>query len=172
MRGRGWTLVELLIAIAISMLVGGALVSVLRTYVDVDNAFSHRATTLNNVRAAYGLLSRELRHSCAIPSGNQHSITFRYPSGTASSVVSYQFVGGGLQRRLTGDPSGWVRVTPRVISFRLTYLDALGNPISPPVTEQDDETVSRIDITLAVTSPTRADTITVSGSVIPQNLKT
>lgn len=171
MTERGLTLVELLISLVVFMLVAGALVTALLGYLSVDRAFSDRASALTGVRAAYGLLSRELRHACAISGGNQQSIAFRYPRGGVSSTVSYQLVAGNLDRCQAGDPSGWVRVVPHVVRFQLAYFDASGNLISTPISEQNDETVRRIDITLAVTSQGQGDTTALAGSVVPQNLR-
>jgi prepilin-type N-terminal cleavage/methylation domain-containing protein len=92
----GFTMPELLIALAAIGLVLGAVVSVqesgLRSYVTGSN----RMETQQNARIALDRIEREIREASAITTAGSTSITFTAQDGV--TVVTYALAGGALER--------------------------------------------------------------------------
>lgn len=162
------TLIETMIALVVLGMISTALVMVFRGHVGMSTPLQARATMIHDARAAYDIVSRELRHCSAINDGQADSIQFTALIAGASQTYKYALRGRSLRREAGG--GGMQEVVENAVRLRFAYSNIEGNPISPPITTANDQLVKRIDITVAVMQPDGRDTMTVSGALSPRNL--
>ena len=153
---RGFTLIEMLVAMVIVGIMGIALVGFLRAQHQTVVRQNSGVLATQNARAAVDMLARELRNAGYSPRGtvsgaqlttidadsvgwtadmNADGDTLDSSVGSWDERVAYYKQGTSLMRAVggaAGDP-----VTDNVDSLRFTYLDADGNATADPaVVEQ------------------------------------
>lgn len=165
---RGMTLVETMVALVIFGVISAAVVAVFRGHVRLTHPLQARATMVHDARAAYDILSRELRGATSIIEGAADSITFTSRISGSNQTYKYVIRSRSLRREAGG--GGLQEVVENAVRLRFQYRNTEGNLITPPINTANDQTVKRIDVTVAVMLPDGRDTMTVSGTVQPRNL--
>ena len=168
-RHRGMTLVEMMIALAIFTFISGALFLLLRGHVNINRPLQMQSDLTHDTRAAYDILTRELRHISAIEQGDAHSIQFRALVSGVSQTYRYLLEDDGTLRREIGN-SGLQEVIPNTVQLDFLYSDREGIVIPPVITIANDQDVKAIDLTIGVVSTDRQDTLVLQGVVRPRNL--
>ena len=117
-RARGFTLVEAIVVVAITAMVGGALLSAIR-YFYVNNAYVFEATTaVDSARRGLSVMLHNVREASYADDGN-------YPIGAAatSSITFYSDVDsdGGIER---------VKIWKYSTTLYKVVTNAAGNPPS------------------------------------------
>lgn len=166
---KGMTLVEIMVAMVILGIIGAALVAVFIGHVSISGPMQVRQIMVHDARAAYDVLTRELRHTCAIEYGVADSVQFRATAGGVSQRYKYAIRNGSLRREVGG--GGMQEVVPNATLLRFRYLMVDGTEVALPVTNANDEQVARIHTRLTVTLPDRQDSMQLSGFVAPRNLR-
>lgn len=168
-RSKGLSLVETLVAVVILSFVLAAVVSIMRGHVLLNRPLMARAEGIHNVRAAFDILSRELRHTSAIDDGGTNSISFRSTIDGAERSYQYRLSGGTLERQENG--GGYQEVTYNATLLSFQYLDAYGSPVLPlPINNLIDFRVKTIVANIGVAIPTLGDTLVLNGRVSPRNI--
>lgn len=166
MGSRGFTLVEMLIAMVIVGFMGIALVGFLRTQHQTIVRQNSGVLATQNARAAVDMLARELRNAGYSPRGplsaaalrtikadsvswtadmNADGDTLDSSTGVWDERVAY-FQDGSAMMRASGGGGG-TAVTDNVDSLSLRYLDGLG------ATTADPAVVEQVQIRLYYSTP-------------------
>jgi prepilin-type N-terminal cleavage/methylation domain-containing protein len=166
---KGMTLIETMIAMVILGIIGAALVAVFRGHITLSGPLQAQQIMVHDTRAAYDVLARELRHTCAIEHGVADSMQFRATVSGASQRYKYAIRGRSLCREAGG--GGMQEVVPNASLLRFRYLAPDGIEVPLPITNANDERVARIHIRLRVTLPDRQDSLELSGYIAPRNMR-
>lgn len=169
-RSKGLSLVETLVAVVILSFVLAAVVLIMRGHVLLNRPLMARADGIHNVRAAFDILSRELRHTSAIDDGRANFISFRSTIDGAERSYQYRLSNGRLERQENG--GGYQEVTYNATHLSFQYLDVFGNPVPMPVGTMLDFRVKAIVANVGVVIPDQGDTLVLSGRVSPRNIDT
>lgn len=115
---QGFTLIEILVAMAIFSLIGVAATAILTTVIDSDTLSQARATQLQQLQRAMLLIERDLQQ--AMPrgmrvNGERISIVMRGGPGDTSDADALGFVRGGWQNPQLMLP----RSTQQYVAYRL-----------------------------------------------------
>ncbi len=166
---RGTTLVELLIAIVVFMFISAAVLMLFRGHLNLNEPLQMRAIKTNDARAAFDILSRELRHVSGIQQGEANSIQFDAKIGTSALMTyKYALVGNWLKREAGG--SGMQELIPNAFLLNFEYTNPEGSILPTPITLMTDQAVKGIEVTLGVLSTDGTDTLILCGKVKTRNL--
>jgi prepilin-type N-terminal cleavage/methylation domain-containing protein len=146
---RGFTLAELLVALAILGLVLAGVVGIQQGALQAYVAGSNRVETQQNARVAVERMSRELREATAITVANATTITFTPPDPPAPAVppapnVTFTLNGTNLQRTVAGGAAEVLIGGVQILTFG--YRDAAEAQLAVPVGTPSN--IRRIDITV------------------------
>jgi len=169
-RPQGMTLIELMIAMAMFMIVSGALWFILRAHVNMNKPLMERSQMIHDARAAYDILSRELRHTAVILDGRSDYIEFEALINGSYREYSYRLQGDELQRKQQGF-SGFQTLVDNATDLEFNYTDILWNNVPTPVDTALSRNVTAIHITVGVAMPDFSDTLILSGRVSPRNIE-
>lgn len=135
---RGFTLVEVVVAVLIFSLVMGAALVLYQQGVFSWNREEARVDVQENLRIGLDRMSRELRSAVALYEATNNSIGFKSADGKTVRYYHRDDV-GQLMREVDG---GHNPVASYVTALRLAYYDADNNPT------QNLENIRRVEITL------------------------
>ena len=144
---RGFTLTELLVAVAvIGLLLAGAL-GIQQTSLYLYLFGSSRVETLENARAALARMARELREASTIESNPLSATDLKFKGADVPGtdpIIRYRLVGTDLQRIDETNPLNPLTETliGGVEALTFTYLNSTDTATTTP------SAVRRIDITL------------------------
>ena len=131
---RGFTLVEMMIAVALFGTVTAIFAPVLVSSMRSTDALSNESRALDEIRVAVSRIDRELRSAESVSAPAQgtsgSALSFRTYAGTGGAYdVTYQVVDGALQRDEGGQTST-IGVGLVVTSEEFTYTCNPGQPAS------------------------------------------
>jgi len=182
MRSRGFTLVEMLIAMVIVGIMGIALVAFLRTQHQTVVRQNSGVLATQNARAAIDMLARELRNAGYSPRGalsaaqlgtiqsdsvswtadmNADGDTLDSSTGVWDERVAYFEEGSAMMRAAGG--GGGTAVTDNVDSLRFTYLDETGAATADPAV------VEQVQIRLYYSTPDGVQSGVIESQVAVRN---
>lgn len=167
-RSKGMTLVETLIAVMVLSFVMAAVALLITGHVNLNRPLMARAEGIHNVRAAFDILSRELRHTSAIDDGRADFISFRSTIDGAERSYQYRLLNERLERQENG--GGYQEVTYNATHLSFQYLDTFGSPVPGPVDNLLDFKVKAIVANVGVVIPELGDTLFLNGRVSPRNI--
>lgn len=165
---RGFTVVEIIIALTICMILVGGLSSVSRMAQQIFNNNRGVITNQQNAYFAMEMMLRDLRAATTIMVNGTNLLTFTDADG---NIITYALVENALQRtQTTVDPVTGSHGTPQtetlatqVTTFNITYFDILE---APPATANN---VARIQFDMRATTATGTQ-VRLFNSVRPRNL--
>lgn len=181
---RGFTLVEILVAVAISGIVMAGIYSAYYSQQKSYVAQEEVAEAQQNLRAAMYFMEREIRMAGCDPSGSANSsiiaagansMQFSEDIGdgaggssngaidTATENIKYYLEDGRLRRSTidesTGDPI--VRtIAEDIQALSFNYFDADGNEVAQPVTSDTIVNIRSVQIGMTATSGTNQRAVT------------
>lgn len=145
---RGFTLAELLVALAILGLVLAGVVAIQQSALQAYVAGSNSVETQQNARVALERMSRDLREATAITAANATTVTFTPVQLAAPNPpvpnVTYALNGANLQRTVAGGPVEVLIGGVQILT--LVYRDAADAALAVPVGTPAN--IRRIDITV------------------------
>lgn len=166
---RGTTLVELLVAMVVLMFISAAVLMLFRGHVNLSKPLQMRAIQTSDARAAFDILSRELRHVSEIQQGEANSIQFDAEIGT-SALMTYKYALDGDWLKREAGASGMQELIPNVFLLDFEYTNRVGSILPTPITVMTDQDVKGIAVTLGVLSTDGTDTLILCGKVKTRNL--
>jgi len=128
-----------------------------------------RSQMIHDARAAYDILSRELRHTAVITDGQTDYIEFEALINGSYRTYEYRLSGDELQRKQQGF-SGFQTLVDHATDLEFDYTDILWNSLPTPVDSGASRNVTAIHITVGVALPDYSDTVVLSGRVSPRNI--
>jgi type II secretory pathway pseudopilin PulG len=165
------TLVETVIAIVVLSFVMAAVTMLITGHVNLNRPLTNRADAIHNLRAAFDILSRELRHTSAIDDGRSYFISFRAVMDGVERSYQYRLLNGRLERQENG--GGYQEVTSNATHLSFEYFDKFGSPVQMPVGNLLDHKVAAIVATVGVfmpEQPEQPDTLLLNGRISPRNI--
>lgn len=164
----GYTLVELLVVIAVLAVLGGVVVTSVVQSMAVASGTTERVEVLTALQRAQQRITRTIRSAAPLVAGTDTTLALREWAGPDVQDVSYALVDDEL-RRTTTDAGG---TTSEVVVIR--GLAQEGQPVFTYFTDDDvewttgvAEEIRRVEITLV--AGLRGDAITLTTSVFPRN---
>lgn len=148
MTKRGFTLVEMVLVIAILGILVGTLAPWLYNAAQTYNLITNRKSTLDQVRAGFDRMIAEIRlipGQAQIIAVNPTSFQFQYPAGTA---IMYSISGTNILRNTDV-------LIPNATSLAFTYYDQSGTATTTAAN------VRSVMMKLTATSPNTNTTLTV-----------
>jgi prepilin-type N-terminal cleavage/methylation domain-containing protein len=156
MKKRGFTMVEMVMVIAILGILVGTLSPWLIESAQSFNLISNRKSMLGQMRAGFDRMVAEIR---LIPGQSQiiatsaNSFQFQYPTGTS---ITYSLSGGNLMRN-----SDILMNNVTALSF--TYYDQAGSATTTPAS------VRSVMMSLTATAPNTSSSLTVQTRLFLRN---
>ena len=178
---RGFSLVELVVAMAVAAIVLGALHSVF-TYQRKSLALQDRSVEAQqNARAALQLMTRDIvmaGYSSAAGVAFAHQTSLKVSYGAGNVVKTYGFgrySGNRIGRREEGgSPASPSAVADHVRELAFTYFDAVGNIMPPDINGTvNHANVRRIRVRVHTVTPPFAgysSSCTLETDIAPRNL--
>jgi len=121
---RGYTLAELLTAMAVTGLLLAGLLFTLQEGRDVYQSDAARAEVQQNARVALERMLRELRAATTVTTSAANDVKFTYFSAAGTNdTVEYSLNGGQLQRNQTGAAGQPETLIGGVQNLVITYYD-------------------------------------------------
>ncbi len=155
---RGFTLVEMVMVLAISTIVLAAMYSVFTIANKNFTTQNAAANVQQNLRSAIGLMARDIRHAGLDPSGSdnfgiayasQSKIRFTKDSGAFNGMVdeanweeiTYDFQGGQIMQTLyetvTTSTADTAALISNIKEVKFKYYDSANNDLGEPGTDDD-----------------------------------
>ena len=184
-RNNGFSLVELLVGMAISSLVLTAIYGLLITNSKSYSSLENTMGMTQDLRAATAMMIREIRMAGCDPTGaggigflddsdddndtDANSIRFTMDTdadgattGTNEDINYYLYTADGIQKlgRNTGGSGGTPQpVAEYITALTFTYYDDAANTLSPGTSATDREKIYRVQVSISAETP-RTDAIT------------
>ena len=156
---RGFTLAELLVAIAVLALVLAAVTTIQRSALQAYVVGSNKTEVQQNARVALERIARELRQTPGALTAPLTATSLTLSDQDTGAAVIYALTGNAPNATLTRTMGGVVGVViGRVQALTFTYRDVNNNVLGVPVVTPPN--VFRVDITLQTASE---DTVVAGG---------
>jgi prepilin-type N-terminal cleavage/methylation domain-containing protein len=157
---RGFTLIEMMVAGLVSVLLGAAVLSLLRASYDDQYMLMNQNMVNTTTRQTIDTFADNLRGSQGLTAADGSSLTYTDASG---QPVRYWKSGTSLMKTVNGLPAGGAAAVQNVSAVSFVYWTWNGTSWTSATSSTSPSTVSAVDF--AVTLTQNGSTRTISGSV-------